>query len=103
MQVNYLRVAQTCNIITPTKTQKDTEMAHTNQRILTPNQVKARFQARGQTISAWARENGYRPQKVIRLLNGMEKGHYGQSHEIAVKLGLKAGVIESDTHAGVAA
>jgi gp16 family phage-associated protein len=59
-------------------------------RTLTPEQIKARFRSRGMTYSDWARKNGYAPKKVIRLLNGYEKGHYGQSHEIAVKLGLKA-------------
>jgi len=57
---------------------------------LTPDQVKAKLRAHGVTCSEWARQNGYAPRKVIRLLNGYEKGHYGQSHEIAVKLGLKA-------------
>lgn len=59
-------------------------------RPLTPDQVKAKLRANGVTCTEWARRNGYSPQKVIRLLNGYEKGHYGQSHEIAVKLGLKA-------------
>lgn len=56
---------------------------------MTPEQVKAKFRANGVTLSAWARQHGYSPRKVIRLLNGYEKGHFGQSHEIAVKLGLK--------------
>ncbi|CAM5787553.1 DNA-binding protein [Ottowia pentelensis] len=57
---------------------------------LTTDQVKAKFRANGMTFTDWAREHGYSPRKVIRLLNGYEKGRYGQSHEIAVKLGLKA-------------
>lgn len=57
---------------------------------MTPEQVKHRFRARGQTFSQWARENGYPVNKVLRVLNGIEKGHYGKAHEIAVKLGLKA-------------
>ena len=56
---------------------------------MTPEQVKQRFRQHGQTFSQWAREHGYHPQKVIRVLNGFDKGHYGQAHEIAVKLGLK--------------
>ncbi len=72
-----------------TKTQSIKHMSPTRHP-LTPDQVKAKLRARGVTCSDWARQNGYSPQKVIRLLNGYEKGHYGQSHEIAVKLGLKA-------------
>lgn len=47
------------------------------------------LRANGVTQTAWAKQHGYKPQKVIRLLNGYEKGHFGQSHEIAVALGLK--------------
>jgi gp16 family phage-associated protein len=56
---------------------------------MTPEQVKARFRREGRTFSAWAREHGYTPHRVIRVLNGFDKGHYGIAHEIAVKLGLK--------------
>lgn len=56
---------------------------------LTPEQVKAKFKQQGLTFSAWAREHGYRPQEVIRVVNGFNKANYGIGHEIAVKLGLK--------------
>lgn len=56
---------------------------------MTPDQVKQRFRQRGETFSQWARNNGYAVNKVLRVLNGFEKGHYGKAHEIAVKLGLK--------------
>jgi gp16 family phage-associated protein len=55
----------------------------------TPDQIKQRFRQRGETFSQWARDNGYAVNKVLRVLNGFEKGHYGKAHEIAVKLGLK--------------
>lgn len=57
---------------------------------MTPEQLKAQFRARGQTFSQWARERGYRPQQVLRLINGFDKGHRGKAHEIAVQLGIKA-------------
>lgn len=57
--------------------------------VLTPDEVKQKFKQQGITFSAWARENGYRPQEVIRVLNGFSKASYGKGHEIAVKLGLK--------------
>jgi gp16 family phage-associated protein len=56
---------------------------------MTPEQIKIRFRQQGKTFSGWAREHGYSPQKVIRVLNGFDKGHYGVAHEIAVKLGMK--------------
>lgn len=61
---------------------------------MTPEQIKQRFRQRGITFSQWARDNGYPINRVLRVLNGFEKGYYGKSHEIAVKLGLKP---ETDT------
>ena len=58
---------------------------------LTPEQVKAQFHTKGMTFSQWARDNGYRPNAVYRVLNGFDKANYGKTHEIAVKLGLKVG------------
>ena len=59
-------------------------------KVKTPEQVKSEFHNKGWTFSGWAREHGYREQEVYRVLNGFSKGKYGQAHEIAVKLGLKA-------------
>lgn len=56
---------------------------------MTAEQIKKRFRTKGLTFSKWARQHGYTPNKVIRVLNGFDKGNYGQAHEIAVKLGLK--------------
>ncbi|WP_232301200.1 DNA-binding protein [Gilvimarinus agarilyticus] len=61
-------------------------------KVLTPNQVKERFRARGITVTQWAEEQGYRRDAVYRVLNGFDKANYGRAHEIAVALGLKAGV-----------
>lgn len=61
-------------------------------KLRTPDEVKTDFKARGQTLSAWARANGYKPRNVWMLLNGIHKGAYGEAHEIAVKLGLKADI-----------
>lgn len=57
---------------------------------LTAEQVKQRLFNQGMTISGWARVNGYSPRMVSCVLNGQIKGHFGKSHEIAVKLGLKS-------------
>lgn len=56
---------------------------------MTPDQVKARLRREGKTITQWAAENGYARDRVYRVLGGVDKGHYGRAHEIAVKLGLK--------------
>lgn len=56
---------------------------------MTPAQVKDRLRQRGQTITQWAEEHGFKRHAVYRVLNGFDKAHYGQAHEIAVKLGLK--------------
>ena len=55
----------------------------------TPDQVRERMRREGKPLSEWARENGYAPQKVYRVMAGIDKGYYGTAHEIAVKLGLK--------------
>lgn len=68
---------------------KFTNKFSTGETEVTPDQVKARFRQRGETISQWARDQGYKPNKVIRVLNGFDKGHRGDAHVIAVKLGLK--------------
>ncbi len=45
----------------------------------------------GKTLSAWAREHGFKENKVIRVVNGFDKGNYGKAHEIAVAMGIKPG------------
>jgi gp16 family phage-associated protein len=56
---------------------------------LTGEQVKEKFLAAGVTFTDWARDNGYRVQKVYFVLNGQLKGRYGEAHKIAVALGMK--------------
>jgi gp16 family phage-associated protein len=55
----------------------------------TPEQIKQRFKREGLTFTQWAKDHGYPVNKVHRVMAGIEKGHYGKAHEIAVKLGLK--------------
>lgn len=64
---------------------------------LTPDQVKQRFRQRGVTLTQWAAQHGYDRKAVYRVLNGADKGRYGQAHEIAVKLGLKVPPEEPST------
>lgn len=65
-------------------------MSNSQQKVLTPDEVKARFRAKGISIAQWARDNGYNKERVYRIINGFEACTRGKSHEIAVKLGLKA-------------
>lgn len=58
-------------------------------QVLTPEQVKQSFKQRGITVTQWAEDHGYRRNAVYRVLNGADKAHYGQAHEIAVALGMK--------------
>lgn len=52
--------------------------------------VKARFEAEGISIAEWAKSRGFNVLTVYRVLSGRVKGKRGESHRIAVALGLKA-------------
>lgn len=58
--------------------------------------IRAEFHRKGISISAWALANGFSPNLVFEVLSGRKKGDRGQSHKIAVSLGLKEGEIVSD-------
>lgn len=57
----------------------------------TAEDVRAEFAARGIAISEWARENGFSATLVYQVLSGARRALRGQSHDIAVALGLKDG------------
>ena len=56
---------------------------------MTATQVKQRFRQNGMTFKQWASDHGYKYNKVIRVINGFDKGHRGAAHTIAVQLGMK--------------
>lgn len=56
-------------------------------------EIRLEFARRGLSISGWARLHGYSVQLVYGVLTGRNRGLRGQSHEIAVRLGLKHGLI----------
>lgn len=62
----------------------------------TADQVKAEFRHKGISITAWALANGYSTNLVFEVLAGRKKAMRGQSHKIAVALGMKEGEIVSD-------
>ena len=65
-------------------------------KLRTPDEVRAELERKGVSIAAWATANGFNPNLVHEILSGRRNPTYGQSHNIAVKLGLKAGVICTD-------
>lgn len=54
--------------------------------------VRARFEASGTVAADWARRNGFDPNRVHQVLAGRGKWKRGETHRIAVALGLKTEV-----------
>lgn len=63
---------------------------------LTRAEAKARFHRTGRSVKSFAQEHGFNLQLVYMVLSGYRPGLRGQSHEIAVRLGIKEGVIEGE-------
>jgi len=64
---------------------------------LTRAEAKAKFHRTGRSVKSFAQEHGFNLKLVYMVLSGYRPGLRGQSHEIAVRLGIKEGVIEGDT------
>lgn len=67
--------------------------ARTMKQLRTPEQVRADFESKGQSIADWARKNGFGRSLVYEVLAGRKKCKRGASHRVAVLLGLKRGEI----------
>lgn len=52
-------------------------------------QVRDWMESHGLTVIDWANTNGFNPSNVYRVLNGISKCKRGESHKIALALGLK--------------
>lgn len=63
-------------------------------RLMVPqlNKVRADFAARGVNVAAWSLQRGFNPNIVHAVLHGKLPCTRGQAHQVAVELGLKAGV-----------
>lgn len=72
-------------------------------KLRTPEQARAELERNGVSIAAWAMANKFNPNLVHEVLAGRKKGIRGQSHNIAVKLGLKVGVVCTDPANALAA
>ena len=62
-------------------------------KLRTPAEAKAWLQYQGISVSQWCRENNCNQSLVYEILAGRKKCHRGMSHNIAVLLGIKAGVV----------
>jgi len=56
---------------------------------MTVQSFKSRLRSQGKTIRQWAADNGFPPTAVYRALNGVDKGHFGRSHDILIAAGVK--------------
>lgn len=52
-------------------------------------QIKDEFHSKGITFSDWAKENNFSPELVYRVLKMNRVPLRGESHKIAVRLGIK--------------
>lgn len=62
----------------------------------TPEEAREALQAAGVSVTQWAVANNFSPNLVFEVLGGRKKCIRGQAHNIAVKLGIKEGVIVKD-------
>lgn len=62
----------------------------------TTGDVLEEFSLRGISVAAWARHHGFNPTLVYQVLRSQQVPSRGQSHRIAVALGLKKGFLEQD-------
>lgn len=62
-------------------------------KLRTPKEVRDELKRQGISISAWSIANGFSTNLVFEVLGGRKKCIRGQAHNIAVKLGIKDGVV----------
>ncbi|MEW5782744.1 MAG: DNA-binding protein [Pseudomonadota bacterium] len=62
--------------------------------VKTVEEVKRDLDRRGKSVREWAREHGFSERIVYEVLRGRLKGRRGQTHKVAVLLGLKDGIVE---------
>lgn len=65
-------------------------------KLRTPDEARAALREAGISITQWSLANHFSPNLVFEVLGGRKKCVRGQAHEIAVKLGIKAGTICTD-------
>ena len=68
-------------------------MIPVNPILRTRQEAHAWLKSQNLGITAWARAHNLAPQVVYNLLSGNTVGSRGQSHDAAVLLGMKVGVV----------
>lgn len=68
---------------------------HMQQELMSPAQVQAWFRESGVSVADWANRNGFSPALVYAVMKGQRKCLRGESHQIAVALGMKHGIPQS--------
>lgn len=63
-------------------------------RVKTLAEARAEFRRSGKSVREWALNHGLSVNLTYMVLAGQRPGFRGQSHKIAVLLGVKDGVIE---------
>jgi gp16 family phage-associated protein len=61
-------------------------------QVKTREQVRKQFNRVGMSIAEWSRRHGVDQRLTYQVLSGEKKGLRGQSHRIAVLLGIKDGI-----------
>jgi gp16 family phage-associated protein len=56
---------------------------------MTLEEAKAELSRKGITAVEYAQQNSFKYRTVIAVLNGTNKGKYGEAHRVAVALGIK--------------
>lgn len=62
-------------------------------QLRSPAKARAELKRQGVSITQWATTNNFSPKLVFEVLGGRKKCTRGQSHKIAIKLGIKEGEI----------
>lgn len=67
-----------------------------NRRVKSLSEARAEFHRSGRSVVSWAKAHGFSVNLRYMVLAGQRPGLRGQSHKIAVLLGIKDGVIEEE-------
>ena len=62
-----------------------------NSDLKTPEQIKAELARQGRSAADLARQHGFQPNDIYKVLNGFMKCKRGKGHAIAIALGMKDG------------
>ena len=68
----------------------------------TTEQARAELQRKGVSVTQWAVSNGFSPNLVFEMLSNRRKPTRGQTHNIAVALGIKESEIVTNARRALA-